>query len=354
MRRPLDQRAHPGQDPPSGAGHPLAEQVDLPAGGQHEAEQHADGRGLARPVGAEEAVDVTRATSRSMPSTARSRPYCLTSPRVLMTAVIAPAPGRAAAPPPRRARRASRYRSARTAPGPAARRSSAPTGPAATRVPSSSTTASGLAGQGAAQPVGQPGRHRRDRQQGDAAAVEPDPRRHAVQPRRGSPTSSAGRATAGSADPPRARPPPRVPRRTAAPNGGVKAVTSGPGTARSRSRNLVSSAGRSAPFSTTSTCSGRPVPASTQTSARLTEAASAAGVSRTPRASRPATRRAPIRDSSPSAASERSRRPSDVGSRSGGAGSSSGLAAVRVAVAFSYSHVQAAPAPGACWSPRPA
>ena len=56
-----------------------------------------------------------------------------------------------------------------------------------------------------------------------------------------------------------------------------------------------------------------------------------------------------MRDSSPGVASETRRRPTELGSRSGGAGSAKGVAAVRVAVARSYSHVQLAPGP--VWVP---
>jgi hypothetical protein len=54
----FDQRAHPGQHPSSRARHAGAEQLDLAAGGQHQAEQHPHGGRLPRAVGAEEAVDV--------------------------------------------------------------------------------------------------------------------------------------------------------------------------------------------------------------------------------------------------------------------------------------------------------
>ena len=55
--RPLDQRADPWQRPPGPAGHRLPEQLDRARGGPDQPEQHPDRRGLARAVGAEEAVD---------------------------------------------------------------------------------------------------------------------------------------------------------------------------------------------------------------------------------------------------------------------------------------------------------
>ena len=102
----------------------------------------------------------------------------------------------------------------------------------------------------------------------------------------------------------------------------------------------MSSAGRSIPFSYTCTCSGRPLSGSTQTSTRPTDDASSFGTRRSPRASWPDTLRAPIRVSSSSVASDSRRRPSEVGSRSDGAGSANGVDSARVAVARSYSQVQ--------------
>ena len=53
-----------------------------PRGGQHQAEQHPHGRGLARAVGAEEPVDVALAHVEVEPSTARIGPNRLVSPAV--------------------------------------------------------------------------------------------------------------------------------------------------------------------------------------------------------------------------------------------------------------------------------
>ena len=58
VRRPLDECADPGQHAAARSRHPGAEQLDLPAGGQHQPEQHPDGGGLARAVGTQESVDV--------------------------------------------------------------------------------------------------------------------------------------------------------------------------------------------------------------------------------------------------------------------------------------------------------
>src|SRR6266498_3639735 len=56
--RPLDERADLREHRAPGARHRLAEQLDAAGGREHQAEQHAHGRGLARAVGAEEAEHV--------------------------------------------------------------------------------------------------------------------------------------------------------------------------------------------------------------------------------------------------------------------------------------------------------
>jgi hypothetical protein len=55
--RPLHQRPHLRQDSIAARRHSDAEQLVAAAGGLHQAQKHPDGRGLARPVRAEEAVD---------------------------------------------------------------------------------------------------------------------------------------------------------------------------------------------------------------------------------------------------------------------------------------------------------
>ena len=61
-RRPVPRPGRrPAGAPRRRCGHRLAEQLGLARGRQHQAEQHPDGRGLARAVGAEEAVDVALA-----------------------------------------------------------------------------------------------------------------------------------------------------------------------------------------------------------------------------------------------------------------------------------------------------
>ena len=59
--RSLDERADARQHRRGRPRHRLAEQLDLAGGGQHQPEQHPHRRGLARAVGAEEAVDVALA-----------------------------------------------------------------------------------------------------------------------------------------------------------------------------------------------------------------------------------------------------------------------------------------------------
>ncbi len=58
-RGSLDQRTDLGQYLPSVAGHAPAENLDATGARAHQAEQHADSRGLARTVGAEEPEPVT-------------------------------------------------------------------------------------------------------------------------------------------------------------------------------------------------------------------------------------------------------------------------------------------------------
>ena len=157
---------------------------------------------------------------------------------------------------------------------------------------------------------------------------------------RGRPASSSGRGTGSIRRPASSTISASRASRIRAPSGGVKAVTAADGRPTSKSRNRVSSAGRSIPFSYTCTCSGRPLSASTQTSTRPTDDAPSAGTSRSPSASWPDTVRAPIRASSSSVASDSSRRPSEAGSRSDGTGSANGVDSARVAVARSYSQVQ--------------
>ena len=70
----LDQGADPRQHRTPGRRHRLAQHLGLARRRQHQPEQHPHRRGLARAVGAEEAVDVALGTSRSMASTARSSP----------------------------------------------------------------------------------------------------------------------------------------------------------------------------------------------------------------------------------------------------------------------------------------
>jgi hypothetical protein len=58
---PFHQRADLGQHRSRRAGHGPAEHLDAPGGGEHQAEQHAHGGGLAGAVGAEEAEQVALA-----------------------------------------------------------------------------------------------------------------------------------------------------------------------------------------------------------------------------------------------------------------------------------------------------
>jgi len=74
VRRPLDQRADPGQHTTAGPRHARPQQLDRPAGEQHEAEQHAHGRRLPRAVGAEEPVDVAAADVEVDPVDRAQRP----------------------------------------------------------------------------------------------------------------------------------------------------------------------------------------------------------------------------------------------------------------------------------------
>ena len=197
-------------------------------------------------------------TSRSMPSTARSRPNRLTSPRVVITAVTTTRLGSW------RGRRGEGVQGdragqhvgtrARAAPPASARPDRRPAG-----CPASSRTASGAA----------PGRcaaRRPDRGGTGATASRVTPRPYrpmaggtpsscgaAGRPaRRAAGTGSIRRPASSTISASRAS-------RTRAPSGGVKAVTAADGRPTSRSRNRVSSAGRSIPFSYTCTCSGRPL-----------------------------------------------------------------------------------------------
>lgn len=73
------------------ARHGLAEQAHLPAGRARQIEQHPDRRGLARPVGAEEAVSRSSTATRRPPRRPRNS---LRSPVVSMTGPAASPPER--------------------------------------------------------------------------------------------------------------------------------------------------------------------------------------------------------------------------------------------------------------------
>ena len=341
--RTLDQRTHPRQHAPALARHPRPEHLDLAGGRQDEAEQHPDGRRLARAVGAQEAVDVAR-------------------PDVEVDAVDGPDPPVALDQPAGRDDRChgqplgagssrAAWASASSVTVPVSRYDVRPvgassrmaSGPAVSRVPSSSATAAGSFSRRVTQvPAGAAGQ-RHDGQQGDAAAVQPDRLRRS---RNGAPRQSGqGR---------RERDPGQLP-------AGVRdhvGVTAqlDPGARRRREGGDLGSRRGEIEVQETGV-DGRgarrpcrpPAPAAAarwphrprRPPTRWTTPGTRAR-SGFPVRSRPATRRAPIRDSSPGSASDSNRRPSVVGSRSSGAGTDNPDTGVQVARLGSYSHRPAA------------
>ena len=88
---PLVQPALLGQVADAVVGGPraaLAQDLDLAAVGQQDVHDHPQRRRLARPVGADEAVERPRGTDRSRSSTATTPPNRLVTPRIRMASFI--------------------------------------------------------------------------------------------------------------------------------------------------------------------------------------------------------------------------------------------------------------------------